>query len=172
MSTRKPSTTRPTAGSWSWCAWMGPDVPPIALGRDQNDALERLRARLVAFYRDEAETPCPDPQARAEAELVHYRSSGFLCFLSPDEAAGFAIWTRISNLSPDEALRRWREVFPSAARVDPLRPEHPPTAAERVARIEADPRYEVLGATVARLPHTSPRRMARYKDLAAQPTSG
>ena len=43
-----PATTSPVP--WSWCAWMGPrgspaTAPPMALGRDADDALARLRAR-------------------------------------------------------------------------------------------------------------------------------
>ena len=164
---------------WTWCAWMGPDAPPMALGRDADDALARLRARLIAFFRDEAEAPSADPPAappaaRADAELLTWRSSGMLCFMAPDEEAAFTTWVNISSLTPDEALLRWREVFPCATRVDPLKrlSARLPSPAERVRRIEADPRYRVLGDTASRLPRASPRRMARYKDLAAQPTTG
>ena len=153
---------------------MGPDAPPMALGRDADDALATLRAALVTFFRDEAETPSADPEARADAELVTYRSVGLMCFMAPDEASAFTTWVTVSSLTAAEALLRWREVFPCAGRVDPLRrlSARLPSPAERVRRMEADPRYRVLGDTASRLPRASPRRMARYKDLAAQPTTG
>ena len=167
-----PATTSPAP--WSWCAWMGPDAPPMALGRDADDALARLRAALVTFFRDEAETPSADPEARADAELVTYRSVGLMCFMAPDEASAFTTWVTVSSLTADEALLRWREVFPCTSRVDPLRrlSARLPSSAERVRRMEADPRYRVLGSTAARLPRASAHRMARYKDIASQPTTG
>ena len=167
-------TTPHAPTPWTWCTWMGPDAPPMALGRDADDALHHLRARLVAFFRNEAETPSADPEARAETELLHYRSQGLLCFMAPDEEAAFSTWATIASLTPDEALLRWREVFPCPTRVDPLRrvSARLPTPAERVRRMDADPRYRVLGATASRLPRASERRMTRYKDLASQPTSG
>ena len=160
--------------SFSWCAWVGDDAPPMVLGRDADDALARLRENLVTFFRDQAEIPSADPEARADAELLTYRSSGILCFMAPDEEAAFTTWVNISSLTPDEALLRWREVFPCATRVDPLKrlSARLPSPAERVRRIEADPRYRVLGDTASRLPRASERRMARYKDLAARPTTG
>ena len=153
---------------------MGPDAPPMALGRDADDALARLRENLVTFFRDQAEIPSADPEARADAELLTYRSSGILCFMAPDEEAAFTTWVNISSLTPDEALLRWREVFPCSGRVDPLRrlSARLPSPAERVRRIGADPRYAVLGSTAARLPRASAHRMARYKDIASQPTTG
>ena len=160
--------------SFSWCAWVGDDAPPMVLGRDADDALARLRAGLVTFFRDEAESPSPDPEARADTELTRYRANGLLCMMAPDEAAAFRTWVTISHLAADEALLRWREVFPCASRTDPLRrlSASLPSPAERVRRIEADPRYAILGSTAARLPHASERRMARYKDIASQPTTG
>ena len=53
--------------SFAWCAWVGDDAPPMVLGRDADDALARLRAGLVTFFRDEAESPSPYPEARADA---------------------------------------------------------------------------------------------------------
>ena len=143
----------PTPSPVTWCAWMGPDAPPMALGRDADDALARLRSALVTFFRDEAETPSTDPEARADAELTDYRSNGLLCFMAPDEVSAFTTWVTISCLTPSEALLRWREVFPSAARVDPLvrLSARLPTPAERVRRIEA-------GAPLARSPLSRARQ--------------
>ena len=168
------SDSKNPANSFSWCTWVGDDAPPMVLGRDADDALTRLRAGLVTFFRDQAETPDPDPESRAAAELDRYRASGLLCMMSPDEAAAFRCWVSISYLTADEALLRWREVFPCTTRVDPLRrlSARIPSPAERVRRIEADPRYAVLGSTAARLPRASAQRMARYKDIASQPTTG
>lgn len=158
---------------FSWCAWVGDDAPPMVLGRDADDALVRLRAGLITFFRDEAEIPSSDPEARAGVELDRYRANGLLCMIAPDEAAAFRTWVTISNLTAHEALLRWREVFPCASRIDPLRRLSAtlPSPAERVRRIEADPRYAVLGSTASRLPHASAHRMARYKDIASQPTT-
>ncbi len=163
-----------TATPWTWCAWMGPHAPPMALGRDADEALANLRACLVTFFRDEAEVPSSDPVARAEHELTNYRSNGMLCFMAPDEVSAFMTWVTISSLTPAEALLRWREVFAATSSPDPLLALSAtlPTPAERARRIDADPRYRVLGSTASRLPRASASRMARYKDIASQPTTG
>ena len=82
--------------SFSWCAWVGDDAPPMVLGRDADDALARLRAGLVTFFRDEAENPSPNPEARADAELTRYRANGLLCMIAPDEAAAFRTGARLA----------------------------------------------------------------------------
>jgi len=174
MAERAPGHETRPSNSFSWCAWVGDDAPPMVIGRDADDALARLRAGLVTFFRDEAEIPSTEPEARAAAELDRYRANGLLCMMAPDEAAAFRCWVTISHLTAEEALLRWREVFPCPSRIDPLRrlSARLPSPAERVRRIEADSRYAVLGSTAARLPHASERRMARYKDIASQPTTG
>ena len=164
----------PSPTGWTWFALVGLHDPPLTLGRSPEQAEAALVVRLRDFYARDADPLPDDPEERVQDTLRRYRRGALICGSAGDEVASFLAWKHVSSLEGSEALLRWRAVFPCPTPVDPLRrvSARLPTPAERVRRMDADPRYRVLGATASRLPRASERRMTRYKDLASQPTSG
>ena len=105
----------------TWCAWRGTAGPPPMLGRTAEDAEKNLFEQLAHFYTKVTEQPCEHPRARARQEIPRYKNVGLLCFCAPSEAAAFHQWVETSSLSAEEALLRWRVVFPSQTEIDPLK---------------------------------------------------
>ena len=105
----------------TWCAWRGTAGPPPMLGRTAEDAERRLLEHLAHFFTNVSEEPCEHPRVRARQEISRYKNVGLLCFCAPDEAAAFHQWVETSSLSAEEALLRWRVVFPCPTQVDPLK---------------------------------------------------
>ena len=175
-----PSNEQSSAARFvTWCAWRGTAGPPPALGRTAEDAERRLLEHLAHFYSKEAEQPCENPRVRARQESARYKNLGVASYFAPDEMAAFHLWVEASSLSAEEALVRWRAVFPSAEEVDPLRTlaramDHAARATDtadtrRLSRA-AQERISVLGRFIDRLPRMSQARVEALRDEFDAPT--
>ena len=163
----------------TWCTWRGTAGPPPVLGRTAEEAERRLLEHLANFYGREAEQPCENPRVRARQESARFKNLGVVSCFAPDEMAAFHLWVETSSLSAEEALVRWRAVFPCAEEVDPLRALA--SAMDRAARATEDAevtrlsrsaqeRIAVLGRFIDRLPRMSQARVDALRDEFDAPT--
>ncbi len=163
----------------TWCTWRGTAGPPPVLGRTAEDADRRLLEHLAHFYGKEAEQPCENPRVRARQESARFKNLGVASYFAPDEMAAFHLWVEASSLSAEEALLRWRAVFPCTEEADPLRALA--RAMDRAARSseEADhkrlsraaqERISVLGRFIDRLPRMSEARVEALREEFDAPT--
>ena len=145
----------PTPHLVTLCIWRGYAGPPPVFGRTAEDAEQRLLAHLIHFYTHEADDHFDRPGVRARRELHSYKNMGLLCCMAPNEAAAFTLWVDASSLMPDEALRRFREVFPTTESPDPLL-SLSRTLPQRQARRLSPPDEDRL-RTLARIADKLPR---------------
>ena len=149
----------------TWCTWRGTAGPPPVLGRTAEDAERRLLEHLAHFYGKQAEQPCENPRVRARQEAARFKNLGVASYVAPDEVAAFHLWVDASQLAAEEALLRWRAVYPCDEAVDPLRDlaramDRAARAAEetgmpRLSR-SAQERIAVLSRFLDKLPRLSP----------------
>ena len=160
----------------TWCAWRGTAGPPPVLGRTSEDAEKRLLEHLAHFYAREAEAPVEHPRVRAREESRRYKNLGLACHCAPNEAASFVLCVETCMLSPDEALVRWRAVFPTSEAGEPLADLVRNLARERVGETRRLPealqdRIRVLGRFLDKLPRLSAPRMDDLRTELEGPTT-
>lgn len=160
----------------TWCTWTGTAGPPPVLGRTAEEADRRLLEHLAHYYTYEAEEPCEHPRVRARQEQARFKNRGLLCHCAPDEAAGFVMWVEVSSLAADEALVRWRAVFPCIGDVDPLADvaaalEHERHDAERRLPRPVVERIHVLGRFLDKLPRMSEPGVESLRSAFEAPTT-
>lgn len=171
-----PASTPPLV---TWCTWRGTAGPPPVLGRTAEDADRRLLNHLAHFYGKEAEQPCENPRVRARQEAARFKNLGVANFSAPDEMAAFHLWVEASSLSAEEALLRWRAVFPCIEAADPL--QALVGAMDRAARAceeaetkrlsrAAQVRISVLGRFIDKLPRMSEARVEALREEFDAPT--
>lgn len=110
----------PVSSGVTWWTLVGTQDPPLAVGRDPDDAERRLHDVLLRYHQEDADPLPADPEARAERDLGRWTAGALVVGTARDEVAAFRTWRLVSSLTVEEALLRWREAFPVVGDVDPL----------------------------------------------------